>query len=436
LASATLAQIEQEAAARLGPYELLSASATTASTQTLFVADDLSSSAESGDRADYFLLRRGLLASGAAVGGFVAADRVRRIKLYDPDGTQGNGVAGSLLVDRVWTNAPVANEQAEIHALDPAKELRFCVQRGLERCYFLDRVQVALYAYNAERDVTAALPWLTRPQMIYGAYYLPTGSVYAPRPIPWFEPFEQGGHVYLGASPDPYPFAFYLRVLRPASSVVNNLYAPPSPAATDVVTGGSLAANTAYYAATAALTGYGTSPASAPTLLYTAADGSGTHVARLLVPQVPGANSYQVYLSTAALPLLVATVTEAQRLAGCTVTAQNTVTATSPAAGTVDVRVAGSGTAAVPAAGPQNDADVVNVDAVYPASAAHVAAWRYFRPRMASVAAEGMYPSKDEAVAEFTRQARLRIKPPVERVQLSAPFGPRGLGSGGGWWDV
>lgn len=430
----SVAAIEQEAAARLGPYETHASNAS--STQSLFVADDLDSSATPGDKEGMYLLRRGQMANGTTVS-VAAGDRQRTVKLYDPDGTAGNGVAGSLLVDRAWLVAPVDGEIAELHSLDPALELRPAVLKGLDRCYFLDRVAVALSGYAAERDLTAALPWLTKPQQVYGVYYLPTGDIYQPRPIPWYEPFEANGHVYLGSSPDPFPFSFYVRALRPVSSVVNNLSAPPSPPIADVATGGSLVNDATYYAAVTAIGTYGFSPASVPVALLTANDGSNTHVARLTVVQVPNTNRYGIYLSQNPAPLFVATITEAQRLAGCTITAQATVTATSPGAGLVDVRVAGIGTAAVQATGPTLDADVLNTDVPYAAAAACAEAWKIaqVRAKLIPLAKSGLGVTQDDANAEFTRQALQHVKQPPDRTQLSYPFGPRGLTGAGAIWD-
>lgn len=414
----TVAEIEREVAGRSGPFRRFATAATPASTVAGVYSTAVLSAAEQGGWEGLWLLRRGVLTDGTAVGGFVASDRQRIVARHDP---AADPAAGFLAVDAPWTTPPVANEEFELLLLDPANELRVCVQRGLDRCFVRDRVLVVLSGYAAERDVTSALPWLTRLPQLVGAADLPLGSAYAPAPVDWFNPFVQGGHVFLSVSPDPYPNSFYLSVLRPVSSRINGLSAPPCPVLTDVATGGALLANTVYLGAVAVQTSYGTTPACPVVRLFTATDGLNTHVARFAVPQVPDARNYLLYLSTAAAPLRVATVSETQRAAGVTVTAQDTISATSPGLGLVDVRLAGTSTAAVQAAPVSNDADSVDVPLDYAATAAHAYAWERFADRLLPVAQSGLHAGKSE-VRRAWKVWIDRLPRVPDRVQLAAPW--------------
>lgn len=133
---------------------------------------------------------------------------------------------------------------------------------------------------------------------------------------------------------------------RSAVVAVDKLAVPATPTSvTDVATGGSLAFNTAYNITVAAGNNFG--PTTCPTVgtVTTANDAAGTHVVRATLAQVTGATYYDIFMSTGAAPLWVARITETQRAAGCTVTAVGTVSATTPGAGKIDVRVVGTGLA-------------------------------------------------------------------------------------------
>lgn len=400
-----LSEIEQEVSRRLGPFHALTASSVTASTQTLVYADELQTTVEAGGYDGLYLLRR-----SAAL----AADRVRMVASYDPAG-------GSLEVDRPYTNQPAGGEAFELMALHPSHQVRVAVQRGLDRCFVGDRVVVPSPTAAAERDLTAALPWLTRREQVLGVSWLESGSVYAPSPVDWWRSLAKGGRLWLAASPDPAPNSLYVDALRPVSSRVNGLSAPSAPTVTDLTTGGNLLANTVYYVAVAVDTPYGTSPASTLVRVRTANDGVNTHALRVYVPQQADASLYRLYVLALNPPLRVANVTEAQRLAGVTITAQDTVSATSPGAGYVDLRVVGASSAAVQAAPPSSDTDVLDVPLDYAATAAHQYAWEAFTEFLRPVASTGMTLGKDEVQAAWTKWVNRLPKPP-DRLELSYPY--------------
>lgn len=74
-------------------------------------------------------------------------------------------------------------------------------------------------------------------------------------------------------------------------------------------------------------------------------------------------------------------------------------------------------------AGPDDDSDVLAIDVAYAAAAAHVEAWRMFKPRLTPAANEGLGIPQKEAAAEFTRLAA-KFCPPIPRgIKHSAPLG-------------
>jgi hypothetical protein len=79
------------------------------------------------------------------------------------------------------------------------------------------------------------------------------------------------------------------------------------------------------------------------------------------------------------------------------------------------------------ATGPTADGDTLDVPLAYAAAAGHIEAWRHCRPRLQATAQEGMYPSQQEAAAEFTRQAAIHFRPPSRRPMMPEPFGSLGV---------
>lgn len=183
----TLADIEQEVAARVGPYLRVTASGGSLLGVTV---PALRSNAELGGWEGMYLLRRGYLESGAPAAGHQADDRERTVRVY-------SAINGLLEVDRPWVSAPVEGEVIELHHLSPAYELRPAVQRGLWRCYLVERLTVTLTGSTVERDVTAVAPWLTETSQIYDVAWDYQSGVALPTPVWWWRTFRRDGHVWL-----------------------------------------------------------------------------------------------------------------------------------------------------------------------------------------------------------------------------------------------
>lgn len=217
--SVTLAQIEQEVARRCGPFRIAVA---TSGTQANVVSNELASAIDQGGYENLYLLRRGVDNTGAAIVGFAAGDRLRGVSTTDIS-------TGTLTVDRAWTNAPVANEQFELHHLDPTNELRPAVLAGLKRCFYIDRLTVALTGAAAERDLTTLLPSLVERSQIYEVEWIYPNGLWTPRAVMWFRTFTLGGHVWLGSYPDPYPNTLLVTIRLTNYSQVNGAYAAGGP---------------------------------------------------------------------------------------------------------------------------------------------------------------------------------------------------------------
>lgn len=111
----TLADVEREAAARVGPF----ASFTVASgDQAGFVAEELKSTIDLGGWVDLHILRRSATQAG---------DRTSRVKSYDP-------ATGQIVGDRHYVTGFAQGESVELHHLPPAL-LRRSVRAGLRRCF-------------------------------------------------------------------------------------------------------------------------------------------------------------------------------------------------------------------------------------------------------------------------------------------------------------
>lgn len=110
------------------------------------------------------------------------------------------------------------------------------------------------------------------------------------------------------------------------------------------ISGGALAASTAYNVSVAAGNIYGVTKGSTAASQNT---GAGNNAVRAPIPQIAGAAYYEVFLSTATQPLWVGRITEAQRAAGgARVTAVGTIDAAGAApAGSVDIMAIGTGLA-------------------------------------------------------------------------------------------
>jgi hypothetical protein len=199
----TLALIEQTTAQRCGPYRPAIVTSTIGSSQIQF--DSLKSGIEYGGIRDLYVLRR--FATNAD-------DRQRSVKDFAP-------LTGIVEVDRGYADPPSSGEQLEFHHLEPMLELRASVLAGLARCFFMDRVTITLNGAAASRDLTTAAYWITNPRQVYRAQMMAFNVLTQPRDIPWTGVFEQDGHIWLGAAPDPLPYGLLVHARRAHSTWVN-----------------------------------------------------------------------------------------------------------------------------------------------------------------------------------------------------------------------
>ena len=210
----TLAEIERHVAPRIGPYEELIALPT--STQTTLFVSQLISSLDLGEYEDLYILRRGRFENGNFVSPFSDDDRERLVASYE-------SATGGLNPDRDWTYAPVEGEMIELHVLKPSSELRKIVLQGLRRCYFWDTAVVstteaALTSGNTRTNLTALVPWLTRPNQLRNIQFGTTVGL--PTKVLWWDADRQGANVNLsmlglGAG------SLYIHALRPHITYVN-----------------------------------------------------------------------------------------------------------------------------------------------------------------------------------------------------------------------
>lgn len=105
---------------------------------------------------------------------------------------------------------------------------------------------------------------------------------------------------------------------------------------------GQLVHSTTYYARVDAVNRFGFAIQTLTIPTQAMGAGGDTHALQITVAQVTGAVGYHIFVSSDAAPKWVAYITEAQRAAGCAVTAVGTVGA-GTVAGKVDVQVAGTG---------------------------------------------------------------------------------------------
>lgn len=210
----SLAEIEQYLARLTGPYarERVTDALATVSTATL---GRLKSRLTTGEYEGMFLLRRGTKQDGSVIQAFNDDDRIRTVSQFD-------NALGAMQVDRDWAVPPSQDEMVELLHLHP-EDLRFAVQAGLKRCFFMDLVSVATSSAAAQRDLTAAMPWLQEPAWIYRAEwnYATALPNTLPGEIEYFGAVRSGMTVQLRTGIDPYPNSLMLRVARPYSTLVN-----------------------------------------------------------------------------------------------------------------------------------------------------------------------------------------------------------------------
>lgn len=208
----TLMELERLVARRIGPYRRISCAGT--STVNAVIAARLRSSLALGDFEDQYVLRRALTFTDELVSNFAADDRIRLVTTYDPS-------AGSLSVDRAYTNAPISTEAIELHAIDPDEEMRPAVIDGLGRCFFWDTVSITVTGsgvYNI--NLTAAAPWITQANQVRGVALSYPSQLLPPRKMNWWQPYRDGKDLKLYTKGGAVGSVSVL-VLRPANSLVN-----------------------------------------------------------------------------------------------------------------------------------------------------------------------------------------------------------------------
>lgn len=205
--SITLAQLEQETALRVGPYQqqLADPQVPTSASLSVVYVPGLRSNIDLDSVTNLWLLRRDA----------ADFDRQRQVETYD-------AAAGAIYVDAPWQTAPAPGEVLEFHHLDPAQELRRAVMAGLRRCFLPDNVQAqpsTTYPYQGI-DLTAQWPWLTNDWQIQRVRY---GWVAPWQHAPW-DTYLQGGHLILtGTHGSMIPTAVWIDCWRPAWSWVNGV---------------------------------------------------------------------------------------------------------------------------------------------------------------------------------------------------------------------
>lgn len=120
-------------------------------------------------------------------------------------------------------------------------------------------------------------------------------------------------------------------------------------------TAGALSSNTPYNAAAAPGNSSGPGPAGSVVSVTVTNDGASTHRVRLTIPQVTGADFYDIFLSAHAAPKWVARITEDERAAGCVINTDRSV-GSGGTAGAVDIGQQGVGNVQTNQA-PYNDPD-------------------------------------------------------------------------------
>jgi hypothetical protein len=207
-----LMQIERLAARRMGPYRRIKVAA--GSTVNSVLALRLKSSRDIGSYEDQYMLRRGLRYGEDLVTNFNPDDRIRNVDSF-------TSITGSLVPDRSYTLAPVADEAVELHALDPEEELRAAVLDGLTRCFFWDTVQISVTDSGVyDINLSASVPWLTQVNQVKDVTLAYPSQLLPPTRLKWWKAYRQGKDLRLYTKGG-MQGAISVQVLRPASSLVN-----------------------------------------------------------------------------------------------------------------------------------------------------------------------------------------------------------------------
>lgn len=212
----TLQEIEQAVARTIGPWARFKAAA--GSTINWLAATRLKSAAPLGSYEDQFLLRRGhAYDTDAWIPVYDPLDRTRLVLSYDAS-------LGHVANDAAWTNAPDSTngEAVEILYLEPDQELRPAVLDGLARCFFWDTLTIQATGGGTNKlNVSAAAPWITSTRQIKTVGYTTTAALFAPTPLTWFRPFQQGKDIWVWTD-GMIAGNYSMDVLRPVNTLVNN----------------------------------------------------------------------------------------------------------------------------------------------------------------------------------------------------------------------
>lgn len=220
--SITLAQLEREVARRTGPY-ITAAQASgepTSSTPSSAIMPMLQTTALVGGPENLWILRRGVLQTGAPTPSPVAQrDRQRLVQAYDSG-------AGRVIVDRNWQIPMFPDELAEFVHLNPAQELYPSVMAGLRRCFLSDTTWAQPTSAYGDVDLTVQHPWITGTDQVVGLRY----GWMRPGATAPFNTYLSAGHVMLGGAWAGYtPASSWVTALRPAWTLVNGAYSATGP---------------------------------------------------------------------------------------------------------------------------------------------------------------------------------------------------------------
>lgn len=146
--TATLAQIRQFAAKRLGPFFVTVAGATSGSTTS--VLEDTAWPIKTTLVVDELWQDAWVYRPNAAN----ASDKVRIVKTYAPS-------TGQLTPDTIWTVAPSVAETYELHGIiEPLVAFTDLINQGLKRCMVEVEVTATPVALSTEHSLATVAPWV------------------------------------------------------------------------------------------------------------------------------------------------------------------------------------------------------------------------------------------------------------------------------------
>lgn len=208
-----LMDIERRVAQRVGPTKIVYAAA--GSSESLIKAAKLTSSLNLSGVSDTYILRRGIKQDGTFVPAYNTADRVRQVATYTPNASGG----GTAIPDRAYAVAPVEDECLEFVYIDP-DVTREAVLAGLERCMFMDTINIVASAVVPEFNLTVLVPWILRKSQVKRIQNV-RNNLRLATDIPWSQLVSRQGAVYLEAVRQPFTSTLTVTALRPVNTLVN-----------------------------------------------------------------------------------------------------------------------------------------------------------------------------------------------------------------------